>query len=362
VSISISAYFFGKIEIKLQGDNPMNDGLKTEIGGLLFEWDMEKGKFIFENKDAVLFWISNSMKMFFDTIEEISGDEASNLVLEATGFRQGMLVGSYFEKLKGKKLSEIASLIRNTYASAGWGEIKIKELNWEENTLTVCLKDTWEHKITVAQGKSNGGKFLPAHCAGIFTALFETNIWYEIVQDQLEGHEYTIVKYYPSKVTISDNIHQLARRRELEQISQLQSLVDAKTKEIKELVKKIPSPILPVYDGVVVVPLIGEYDEDRAGELVIETLHQLPGHKANYLILDLTGLSKNITEQTAAFISKIGSAASLLGTETILVGISQELSMVISKSNINFLQFDCFQTLQHGIHFALSQSGRKMIK
>jgi rsbT co-antagonist protein RsbR len=112
----------------------------------------------------------------------------------------------------------------------------------------------------------------------------------------------------------------------------------------------------------VVVPLIGEYDEDRAGELVIDILHQLPDHKANYLILDLTGLSKNITEQTAAFISKIGSAASLLGTETILVGISQELSMVISKSNIHFLQFDCFQTLQHGIHYALSQSGREMIK
>lgn len=340
----------------------MNNVLKTDIGGLKFEWDIEKGKFIFENKDAVLFWISNSMKMFFDTIEEISGDEASNLVFEATGFRQGLVVGGYFEKLRGEKLSEIACLIRNTYASAGWGGILIKDLNWEENTLTVCLKDTWEHRIVVAQGKSKGGKFLPAHCAGIFTALFGTNIWYKVVQDQMEGHEYTVVKYYPSKVTISDNIHQLTRRRELEQIHQLQSLVDAKTKELKALVKKIPSPILPVYEGIVVVPLIGEYDADRAGELVIETLHQLPGHKANYLILDLTGLSKNITEQTAAFINKIGLAASLLGTDTILVGISPELSMVISQSNFNFSQFDCFQTLQHGIHYALSQSGRKIIK
>jgi rsbT co-antagonist protein RsbR len=199
----------------------MNHVVKSDLGGLNFEWDIEKGKFTFEKEDAVLFWVSNSMKMFFDTIEEISGDEASNLVFETTGFRQGMVVGRYFEKLKGKKPTEIAGLISITYALAGWGQITIKDLNWDENTLTVCLKDTWEHRIGVAQGKSNGGKFLPAHCAGIFTALFGTNIWYKIVQDQMEGHEYTVVKYYPSKVTISDNIHQLARRREFEQISQL---------------------------------------------------------------------------------------------------------------------------------------------
>jgi rsbT co-antagonist protein RsbR len=346
----------------IRGDKRMNHILRNDIGGLKFEWDLEKGKFIFENEDAVLFWISNSMKMFFDTIEEISGNEASNLVFEATGYRQGLVVGEYLEKLTGKNYLEIDDLIRNTYALAGWGGIRIKDLNWEENTLTVYLKDTWEHRIVLAQGKSNGGKFLPAHCAGIFTVLFGTNIWYQIVQDQMEGHEYMVVKYFPSKETISENIHQLARRQEYEQIHQLQSLVDTKTKELKELVRKIPSPILPVYEGVVVVPLIGEYDEERGRELVIETLHQLPGHKANFLILDLTGLSKNITEQTAAFISKIGLAASLIGTDTILVGISQELSIVISQSNISFSKFDCFQTLQHGIHYALSQSGRKIIK
>ena len=38
------------------------------------------------------------MKSFFDTIEEISGTDASKLVFETTGFRQGITVGEYFEK------------------------------------------------------------------------------------------------------------------------------------------------------------------------------------------------------------------------------------------------------------------------
>ena len=62
----------------------MNKGVRImgseksyNVGGLEFGWELDKGRFIFEGQDAVLFWISSAMKMFFDTIEEISGAEAS---------------------------------------------------------------------------------------------------------------------------------------------------------------------------------------------------------------------------------------------------------------------------------------------
>jgi rsbT co-antagonist protein RsbR len=339
----------------------MGTNSNINIGGLEFEWDLEKGRFLFEEEDAVLFWISTAMKTFFDTIEEISGEEASNLVFETTGFRQGLVVGQYFEKIKDVSISEAAELITDTYASAGWGRTIIKDLNFETKTLTAYIKDSWEHKINLAQGKTRSGNYLPAHYAGIFTGLFGTNIWYKVIQYQLEGNEYSIIEYFPSDVTISSNIHQLARKKESEQILHLEALVEEQTKELKELVKKLSSPIIPVLDGIVVVPLLGKYDEERSEELVVKTLNNLPAHKANYLVLDLTGLDKDISVHTASLIEKIGSAASLIGTETILVGISAELSIIIAQSHINFSKFDCFQTLQHGIYFALGQHGRKII-
>ncbi|WNS80292.1 STAS domain-containing protein [Domibacillus sp. DTU_2020_1001157_1_SI_ALB_TIR_016] len=331
------------------------------IGGLEFEWDLEKGRFIFEREDAVLFWISSAMRTFFDTIEEISGEEASNLVFETTGFRQGLVVGQYFEKIKDVNAAQAAELITNTYASAGWGRTTIQDLNFEAKTLTAFIKDSWEYKINKAQAKRQGGNYLPAHYAGIFTGLFGENIWYEVVQDQLDGHEHSIIKYFPSDVTISNNIHELARKKEAEEILRLETIVEEKTKELKELVRQLSSPIIPVLEGIVVVPLIGKYDEDRSEELVVKTLNNLPAHKANYLVLDLTGLDKDISGHTVSLIEKIGSAASLIGTETILVGISPELGMVISQSTINLSRFDCFQTLQHGIYFALAQHGRKIV-
>jgi len=331
------------------------------IGGLEFEWELDKGKFVFERQDSVLFWISSAMTTFFDTIEEVSGEEATNLVLEATGFRQGLVVGEYFESMSDIGVREAADLITNTYASAGWGLTTIHNIDFEAKTLTAHLKDSGEHKINEAQGKTTGGKFLPAHYAGIFSRLLGTNMWYEVKQYQLEGHEYSVVDYFPSKVSVTHNIHQLARKKESEQIRHLEAIVEEKTRELKELVKELSSPIIPVFDGVVVVPLLGKYDEERSEELLVKTLQNLPSHKANYLILDLTGLDKDISQHTASLLEKIGSAATLIGTKTIIVGISAELSIVISNSDINLSKFDCFQSLQHGIYYALGQMGRKII-
>ena len=340
----------------------MIDGNKEiNVGGLQFEWNLEKGQFLFEGEDAVLFWISSAMKTFFETIEEISGEEASQLVFEATGFRQGLVVGGYFEQIKHVGISEAGKLITNTYASAGWGHTTFEDLDIEAKTVTVRLKDSWEHKINTAQGKEKAGSYLPAHYAGIFTGLFGTNIWYKISQCQLEGYESTEVKYFPSTITVSDNIHQLARKKESDQIVQLEAMVEDKTRELKGLIKQLSSPVIPVHEGVVVVPMLGKYDEERSQELVSSTLTKLPSYKANFLILDLTGLDNDISQLTASLIEKIGSASALIGTETILVGISAELSIDISESDINLTKFDCFQTLQHGIHYALGQLGRRII-
>lgn len=331
------------------------------IEGLQFDWDVEKGRFLFEGEDAVLFWITSAMKTFFDTIEEVSGNEATSLVMESTGYRQGAVVGKYFENMTDISIEKIAWLITNTYASAGWGRAYVKELDVENNTLTIHLKDDWEYKINKAQGKKKGGNFLAAHYAGIFTGLFKTDIWYKVNQYQIEGHEYTTIEYFPKEVNVTENIHGLARRKEAEQIAKLENLVQAKTKELKELVQTISSPIIPVFEGIVVVPLLGKYDEERADELIEKTLYNLPKHKASYLLLDLTGIDQTLTSYTASMIEKLGASAELIGTQTILVGISAQLSMEITKSDIDLNHFEFFQSLQHGIHFALAQNGRRVI-
>lgn len=339
----------------------MNTQPSINVGGLSFEWDLETGKFMFEGQDSVLFWTSTAMKMFLDTIEEIAGEDAAEVVMETTGYRQGMVVGHYFSEMENVDIAGASALITNTYASAGWGVAEIHKLDVDKATLEVHLKNSWEHKINVAQHKGTGGRFLPAHYAGIFTKLFGQNIWYEVEHHQVEGFNESIIRYLPSGKTIEENIHRLARANEAKQIRELEGLVEEKTAELTMLIKELSSPIIPVLEGIVVVPLLGTYDEERAEELMIKTLQNLPKYKAKYLVLDLTGLNNNFTQQAAALIEKLGATAGLIGTETILVGISSKMSMVIGESGIDILKFNCYQTLQHGIHYALAQNGRSII-
>lgn len=332
-----------------------------QIGGLAFDWDLDKGYFGFEGQDAVLFWISSAMKTFFDTIEEISGEESSRLVFEATGYRQGLVVGEYFEKMKNVDVAQASEMITNTYASAGWGRAMVRDLNFDTHTLEIHIKDSWEYKVNVAQEKKEGGPYLAAHYAGIFSRLFGTNVWYRIIQDQIQGHDYSIVEYFPSETTAASNIHELSRRKESEQIRLLETMVEEKTRELRNLVNELSSPVIPVLEGIVVVPLIGKFDEERSEKLMEQTLNQLPQHRANFLVFDLTGIDTNIDAHTVDLIKRVGNAASLIGTQTVIVGVSVELGTFITQSGIDFSEFEFFQTLQHGIHHALAQAGKAIV-
>ena len=329
------------------------------VGGLDFSWNLEKGLFQFEGDDAVLFWITSAMKSFFDTIEEVSGKEAAKVVLETTGYRQGIVVGEYFQGLK-MPVEDVAKAIPATYASAGWGKIEIAHLNQEDYTATVKLKDSWEYKINVAQGKEKMTTFLAGHFSGIFSGLLGKNVWFKVERDQIEKGDYCEYKFAPSNITIEENIHDLARRSESEKILKLESMVEERTHDLTELVKEISSPIIPVLEGIVVVPLLGKYDENRSEDLITKTLNNLPKHKADYLVIDLTGLHQYISQFTVELLSKLASAASLIGTETILVGISPKLAQEITGTDMQLSRFSCFSTLKHGIYYAIGQQGRQI--
>lgn len=330
------------------------------IGDVELKWDLEKGEVLFEDGDVVLFWVS-AMETFFDSIREISGTEATKLVLETTGFRQGVIVGEGFLDRKQINTSNVMGWLSNTYAPAGWGKVKIVKMDEEAKHFTLHIQDDWEFKMNQRKQKGLEGIFVPSHYAGVLTGLFGTNFWYNTVQYQSDENPYSIVEYYPSGVTVQSNIHEMSRKQEAMQIKELERMVDDKTKMLQNLVKELSSPIIPVLEKIVVVPMIGSYDEDRSEDLLFHTLSELPMHQAQFLLLDLTGLHKHISEHTAMLIDKLGAAARLLGIETILVGVSPELAMVIIQSQSNLKKFECLQSLQHGVYYALGKSGREII-
>ncbi|PYZ95784.1 anti-anti-sigma factor [Alteribacter lacisalsi] len=327
-----------------------------ELDGAVFRWEEAKGVFRFEGDDAILFWLNSAFKTFLDTLEEVSGKEAADVVLETTGYRMGIIVGEYFFH-SGQEPEMVLAHLPDTYAAAGWGRFEVTEMNSDEAVAVVRMKNSWEYRVNKLQDKDNGGTFIPGHFAGLFSGIFNKNIWYEVKSSQAEGEAYCEFVFSPSDVTVTQNIHQLARGREQREIADLEKKVQQRTEELSEKIKAISSPIIPVLDQVVVIPLLGHYDEMRSKELLEKTVNEITSYKASYLLLDLTGLKKEISEYGLSMIMQLTSATHLLGIETVLVGISPSLSMKMAKLNQIVGDVRCFSTLQHGITYALKKEG-----
>lgn len=335
-----------------------NTDYQIKVNKNEFVWKGIEGELTFDGAPALIFWDS-AIELFLKTIEEISGKDVSNTVYEVTGFRMGHLVSSYYE---GR--TDVVQLLeeyKDIYKSAGWGIFEIHEYSFKEKRAVVRIRNSWEHRIFKMADKHTAGVLLPSHWAGIFSGLFKQNMWYKMVKSQLDGHEYDEIEIFPSPVSVSHNIHELARKKEQESIMELEQKVEARTEELSSLVQELSSPIIPVLKDILVTPLIGKYNEDRLSALIEKALVELTRLKAKYLLIDLTGI-KHVDPYTIHGIQKLIQSIRLIGGQCFIVGVSAELSIQILSSSVSLQGIQSFSSLQQGVEYAIQQNGYELVK
>lgn len=330
---------------------------KIKVNKNEFVWDKKAGLFLFDGAPALLFWDS-AIKLFLETIEEVSGKEASRTVFESTGYQMGHLVTSYYEGREDYE--QLLADYGDIYRNAGWGKYDIVDFSFEEKTATIRLINSWEHRIFKDKDKTDASVILPSHWAGVLAGLFKVKMWFRITKRQSDGYDYDEIEYFQSSFTPSQNIHDLARRKEQQSILELEEKVNERTRELSELIKELSSPIIPVLSGILVVPMIGKYNEERLRDIMESALNEVSRQRANYLLIDVTGLS-NADELTIHHIQKLIAAIRLLGSECCIVGISPKLSMEMSSSQIILNDVKTFSNLQQGVEFAIRQNGYQLV-
>ena len=116
----------------------------------------------------------------------------------------------------------------------------------------------------------------------------------------------------------------------------------------REALRELSAPLIPLADGVTVMPLIGSVDAARAQEILKTLLDAVHRYEAHTVIIDVTGL-KVVDTQVGTMSVNAARATRLLGAEVILtgspeiaqtfVGFGAELEGIITRS-----------TLQRGVH------------
>lgn len=120
---------------------------------------------------------------------------------------------------------------------------------------------------------------------------------------------------------------------------------------------ELSTPLIPITDRVLVMPLIGTMDRERAQQAIEAMLQGASGRSAEFVILDITGL-KHMNENVANMLVLAASGLRLLGTRTVITGIRSDVARTLVHINASLEGIVTKATLQDGIAVALQAAGR----
>ncbi len=121
--------------------------------------------------------------------------------------------------------------------------------------------------------------------------------------------------------------------------------------------REMSTPLIPITDRVVVVPLIGTLDEERAHHAVQTVLAGAAARRAEFVILDITGV-RSVDAEVAATLIRIGDGLRLLGAQAVITGVHPDVARTLVTLGISLGRTATRATLQDGIALAIGSQGR----
>lgn len=122
------------------------------------------------------------------------------------------------------------------------------------------------------------------------------------------------------------------------------------------LVQELGTPIVPLYEGILLIPLVGQINEFRALRVTEQVLESIVEQQADVLLIDITGVPV-VDTSIASHIMTLTRAVRLLGTDVIMVGLGAEIAQTIVHLGINLNGIATLANLQDGLVEALRRRG-----
>ncbi|WP_096331923.1 STAS domain-containing protein [Nannocystis exedens] len=120
--------------------------------------------------------------------------------------------------------------------------------------------------------------------------------------------------------------------------------------EQRQTIEELSTPIIEVSQGVLALPILGSVDEARAGEMMHKLLEQIAHSKAQFAILDLTGV-QSVDIATAEHLARIMKAAGLLGALGILSGVSPAVADALTSIEVDMTRFITCRNLSDALTY-----------
>ena len=124
-------------------------------------------------------------------------------------------------------------------------------------------------------------------------------------------------------------------------------------------IRELSTPVIKVHDRILLLPIVGTVDTQRAKQIMETVLTQVVEQQAKVMILDIAGVAV-VDTKVADHLLQTTAAVQLLGSQAILTGISAAVARTVVQLGVEISRVPTRSKLSEGIELALSIVGKKI--
>ncbi|MBM7694305.1 PAS domain S-box-containing protein [Peribacillus deserti] len=124
---------------------------------------------------------------------------------------------------------------------------------------------------------------------------------------------------------------------------------EKKQKQMSKELNELSSTLVPLFEGIAILPLLGSIDEERARQLLEKVPVNVQKQNVKCLIIDFSAIYK-LDLIVTEYIFKINNVLSLLGVRSIVTGLRPELALVAIQLGTNFNSTPTVSTVKDALH------------
>ena len=132
-------------------------------------------------------------------------------------------------------------------------------------------------------------------------------------------------------------------------------------REQQDAILELSTPVLQVRERLLILPIIGVLDNQRATQLTAQLLHGIRNHRAKVVVIDITGVA-DIDTSVANHLVKTVDASRLMGASVIITGLSSDIAQTLVRIGVDLSKMNTIGDLQGGIEEAERQLGFKVTR
>lgn len=350
-----------------------------DLLGLPYQWQLQQGIFKYAGVPAVTFWQPSSLAAFLEAMYRIAGSERFGYIMQAQGRMSEQTdwefirsFPSFFEGLRG---------INRVAVSAGWGLLELIRYDREQTRAVMRIHNSWEALCQKALGVCWGTHYFAGKLAGWFSREFGVNCWCTQTAFQAGNDPWDEFQIAPALSTVEAELvrieqqeqEHLASLEALKRQKDLEQLVEQRTSDLRGTIDRLQQaqanllsqaatiqqlsiPIVQVWDSILLVSLVGDFNDERAQQLLSSLLSSVQARRAQIVIVDVTGVSM-VDTAVANHLLRAVHSVRLLGAKTLLVGISPQIAQSLVHLGVDLSSLSTAADLQQGMKLAMSSIG-----